>query len=355
MSNPFFSILMPLYNHADYVGLAIESVLAQTEPDFELVICNDGSTDHSAEVVRQYRDQRIRYIEKQNGGTVSALNAALLLSRGEYICWLSSDDLYQAEKLAVHRRFHEQQQSAVSIAPYGLIKGKSLYSAGQRVYKGRERLIPFISMNYVNGLSICVARETYAKAGLFNPTFKYAHDVERWLSIFQYEEPSYLLGDSLSFTRLGTGHLANYNSDLNGFLDVLKINVFVAASGLEGFLPFEFRENRSDLEWLLGNLLSNSTNPESNIFYRFGMPTLFLKAAANFVKKFGFAADVGSTYAPMIAAAEERDQFVAFCHSDDTELSQTDFYRHLDLLIASTNVDQKIKDTIVFYKKTTLS
>jgi glycosyltransferase involved in cell wall biosynthesis len=355
MASPFFSILMPLYNHADYVGQAIESVLAQTEGDFELVICNDGSTDHSAEVVARYKDPRIVFLSKPNGGTTSALNACLLLSQGRYICWLSADDLYEPSKLALHRQWHEPHGGDVSVAPYGVIKDGVSYGATQRVFHGRERVLPFLNMNYINGLSICISREMFAKAGVFNPVFRYAQDVDRWISVLRHVQPQYLSGPPMSYSSLGTGHLANFNSDLNGFLDVFKINAFMAASGFEGYLPFESRANRDDQAWLLQALLAQHTSANNNVFYRFGMQTVFLKAVANFAKRFGFIEQVEGTYAPLISSPAERDQVLAFCRGENTDISQVDFYKHLDLLIASPSVDQKIKDTIVFYKKTTLS
>ncbi len=75
-ASPFFSIIVPTYNHAKYVGAALDSILAQTDPDWEAVVVNDGSTDNTPEVLARYaqRDSRIRVFHKPNGGTGSALN-----------------------------------------------------------------------------------------------------------------------------------------------------------------------------------------------------------------------------------------------------------------------------------------
>ena len=77
---PFFSVLMPLYNHDTYVGDALRSLMEQTFDDFEVVVCNDGSTDGSLDIVDGFKDSRLRVIDKPNGGTVSALNAALMVT-----------------------------------------------------------------------------------------------------------------------------------------------------------------------------------------------------------------------------------------------------------------------------------
>lgn len=99
--NPLVSVLIANYNYGQYIGEAIESVLNQTYQNFEIVICDDGSTDNSLEVIKRYaeRDSRIKYIAKENGGVASALNAAFAHSTGEIICLLDADDIFLPKKL----------------------------------------------------------------------------------------------------------------------------------------------------------------------------------------------------------------------------------------------------------------
>ena len=98
---PLVSVLVANYNYEHYLKDAIESVLRQTYTRFELIICDDGSTDGSCAVVETYalRDSRIRLIRKGNGGVASALNAAHQQSEGEFICLLDADDTYYETKL----------------------------------------------------------------------------------------------------------------------------------------------------------------------------------------------------------------------------------------------------------------
>jgi glycosyltransferase involved in cell wall biosynthesis len=100
-ARPLVSVLMANYNYGRYIGEAIESVLAQTYQHFELIVCDDGSTDNSREVIEPFvsRDSRVRLVSKENGGVASALNAACAVSRGEIICLLDADDLFLPEKL----------------------------------------------------------------------------------------------------------------------------------------------------------------------------------------------------------------------------------------------------------------
>ena len=99
--NPQVSVLIANYNYGQYIGEAIGSVLNQTYQNFEIVICDDGSTDNSVEAIRRYaeRDSRIKYIAKENGGHASALNAAFEISSGSVVAILDADDLYLPQKL----------------------------------------------------------------------------------------------------------------------------------------------------------------------------------------------------------------------------------------------------------------
>src|SRR5919108_4145810 len=104
---PSFSVLVPVYNHAQYISEALDSLLAQTERDWEAIVVNDGSTDSTPDVLEAYRakDSRFRVFHKKNGGVASALNMGLQQARGDWICWLSSDDLFHPCKLEIHRHW----------------------------------------------------------------------------------------------------------------------------------------------------------------------------------------------------------------------------------------------------------
>jgi len=99
---PLVSILMPNYNYARYIPKAIQSVLEQTYSHWELIICDDGSTDNSLDVIATFlrKDPRIKLIQKPNAGVASAINQAFYQSAGNIICFLDSDDVFVPEKLA---------------------------------------------------------------------------------------------------------------------------------------------------------------------------------------------------------------------------------------------------------------
>ena len=94
-----FSIIVPVYNIEKYIGECIESVLNQTFTDFELILIDDGSTDHSLEVIKQYQqtDNRILIIHQENAGPGSARNAGIRQARGECIVFFDGDDFLVRE------------------------------------------------------------------------------------------------------------------------------------------------------------------------------------------------------------------------------------------------------------------
>ena len=100
--NPTVSVVMPVYNVEAYVAEAIDSVLAQTFTDFELIVVDDEGSDRSMEIVRGYDDPRIRIVTQANRGLAGARNTGILEARGAYVALLDSDDRWLPEKLALH-------------------------------------------------------------------------------------------------------------------------------------------------------------------------------------------------------------------------------------------------------------
>jgi len=101
---PKVSVIIPTHNRAQVVADAIESVLAQTYPDFELIVVDDGSTDRTRQVVERYIGQngkRVAYLWQENAGAPAARNAGIRLSAGDYVAFLDSDDLYLPGRLEV--------------------------------------------------------------------------------------------------------------------------------------------------------------------------------------------------------------------------------------------------------------
>lgn len=119
IKNPLVSVLISNYNYGAFVGESIQSVLSQTYENFELIICDDGSTDNSVNVIRTFLDDhRVRLIQKENGGQPSALNVAFAQSRGEIICLLDSDDAFTPGKIErTVAAFYRSPECGICIHP----------------------------------------------------------------------------------------------------------------------------------------------------------------------------------------------------------------------------------------------
>lgn len=120
--NETVSIIMPSYNTAEYIGQTIDSVLAQTYTDWELIIVDDCSRDNTDEVVGRYTDPRIRYLKNEvNSGAAVSRNRALREAKGRYIAFLDSDDLWDKDKLKEQLSFMKEKGYAFTYTDYRII------------------------------------------------------------------------------------------------------------------------------------------------------------------------------------------------------------------------------------------
>ncbi len=134
--HPRVSVIIPLYNHEKFVGEAIESVLAQSFSDFELIIINDGSTDGSEGVVKGIRDDRITYFAHANQGAAQTINRGIQLARGEYLSILNSDDVYYRNRFAEAVQLLDADRGVQAV--FSHIEVIDEQSASLRVVRGAE-------------------------------------------------------------------------------------------------------------------------------------------------------------------------------------------------------------------------
>ena len=211
---PMFSIVIPVYNHGHFVGAALDSVIAQTDPDWEIIAVNDGSTDDTPEVLEAYagRDARIRVVHKSNGGASTALNVGVGKARGEWICWLSADDLFEPTKLAVHRKWIERNPDCRFFFSHfrylnddtGEITDPPMW---RPVPENRWQVLEMLESNFVNAICTCVHRDAYAATGDFDSSMKYSQDYDMWLRVIAAFPGTYV-DERLSIVRY---HAAQYS------------------------------------------------------------------------------------------------------------------------------------------------
>jgi glycosyltransferase involved in cell wall biosynthesis len=183
MASPLVSVIMPAYNQAHYLAKAIDSVLAQTFTDFELIVINDGSTDDTATVMAGYGD-KIRPIHQQNKGLSGARNSGLAIARGSYMAFLDSDDIWDPVMLATTVTFMQSNPaydlvatSWIQIDETGHITAPAKSYGAIRPSVEKNFLTTIVAGNFVLPSALLVKRACFEKSGLFDEELK---GVEDW-------------------------------------------------------------------------------------------------------------------------------------------------------------------------------
>lgn len=192
MAQPLVSIVIPVYNGADYLNETIESALAQTYEPIEVIVVNDGSTDAgaTAAIAKQFGD-RIRYFEKENGGVSTALNLGIEKMRGEWFSWLSHDDLYTPEKIAHQIKLLNRMDSTQKTI---LSCGTDLIDeVGRPIQRLRKRTKGFYTSDEMfdylmleaclSGCALLVPKQAFEEAGMFPTNYRYIQDWVLWVDM----------------------------------------------------------------------------------------------------------------------------------------------------------------------------
>lgn len=192
---PKVSIVIPVYNGANYLNEAIDSALAQTYPHVEVLVINDGSCDNGAteKIALSYGD-RIRYFSKENGGVSSALNYGIKHMTGEYFSWLSHDDKYEPQKIEASVDLLSSVSSrercvAMCGAYYINAKSKRIGQpnyAFERgvVYSGTEIITYILKHGVINGCCMLIPKQAFEECGGFHEGLRYNQDALKWYHIF---------------------------------------------------------------------------------------------------------------------------------------------------------------------------
>ena len=193
--NPKISIVIPVYNGANFLREAIDCALSQTYDNFEVIVVNDGSTDGGAteEIALSYGD-KIRYFKKENGGVSSALNKGIELMEGEYFSWLSHDDKYTPDKLMNAVEALSAFENKDKILAYSggnlinesgeAVKPFSINFPTDRLTLTEELLLCSTSGNTLNGCALLIPKSAFDECGLFDESLRYSQDAFMWYKMF---------------------------------------------------------------------------------------------------------------------------------------------------------------------------
>lgn len=208
------SVIIPAYQVAQYIGATLDSVLAQTFKDYEIIVVNDGSpdTEELEKVLAPYRD-RIFYLRQENQGLSGARNTGIRAARGKYIAPLDADDLWDPEHLAAQLAVLEADPSLDVVYADARIFG-DVPEAGRTLMELSpsadevtfERLITRQCTVHIC-VTVC-RRETLLRAGLFDPDLRRVEDIDMWLRIARQ-------GGRIAYQRRVLGHYRRHAGSLS--------------------------------------------------------------------------------------------------------------------------------------------
>jgi glycosyltransferase involved in cell wall biosynthesis len=184
-SDPLVSVVIPAYNARPYIAATIESVLAQSFQSFEVVVVDDGSTDGTGAVVREYRHPAVSVLCQANAGTAAARNRALSVARGKFIALLDSDDLWERDYLQTMVQVLEQHPDVSIAFCDSLLFGETKFAG--RTYQELYPPNPPITFARVAGLvsHVCLdavlRREVFDRIGGFDEQLRAVEDFDLWL------------------------------------------------------------------------------------------------------------------------------------------------------------------------------
>lgn len=209
------SIIMPSYNTARFIGSSINSVLAQTYTNWELIIVDDCSTDNTDEVVHSFKDERIRYFKNEkNSGAAISRNKALREACGKWIAFLDSDDLWHPEKLERQIEFMEKGGYHFSYTKYSEMSEDSTPLG--RVISGPKKIGITGMYNYCWPGCLTVMYNADVVGLVQIEDIKKNNDYAIWLKVIKKAE-CYLLDEVLAEYRKRTGSISRH-----GYIELIK-------------------------------------------------------------------------------------------------------------------------------------
>lgn len=257
------SIIIPCYKQAQFLDECLNSVYLQTYHDWECIIVNDGSPDNTNEVANNWltRDDRFKYVEKQNGGLSSARNTGLKLAKGEYVQFLDSDDLIDREKLEIQVHNLEKNNLDIDISDFIMYDIPQQRFNNQYLspfFSGKTTYIDEIILNWENKISIpphCIIfKKTLIKSDLyfFEESLYNHEDWVFWVKLFYNT-------CKIGQTKLSLAIYRRHNNNMSSDSLSMKKGFLFAAVQLEYFFNLNNQHRLKNLVKRKLELIKNET------------------------------------------------------------------------------------------------
>jgi glycosyltransferase involved in cell wall biosynthesis len=203
MSLPLVSVIIPTYNRSSQVIEAVHSVFEQTFEDFELIVVDDGSCDGTAESFNPYKG-RIAYRFQENRGVSAARNQGIRMSRGQWIAFLDSDDLWLPKKLETQFQFFSQNPEALicQTEEVWIRNGRQVNPLKKHQKFSGDIFAPSLLLCLVSPSAVMIKRDLFEQVGCFDEALPACEDYDLWLRI-SAQFPIYLIDQPLVVKRGG--------------------------------------------------------------------------------------------------------------------------------------------------------
>jgi glycosyltransferase involved in cell wall biosynthesis len=205
---PRVSVIIPSYNRADLVREAVESVLAQTYRDFEIIVADDGSTDHTAEIMMQFGAAVTYLLLPHKGQPAATRNSGLRAARGEFVAFLDSDDMFLPDKLAVQAAALESHPEVGMVYSNGRFFRDNPARPTGYVQDGlptpsRQVFAELLRGNFLAPAVVLIRHSCLDRVGLFDerPDFLAVEDYDLWLRIAAQFQVLYVPGEVAAIRR----------------------------------------------------------------------------------------------------------------------------------------------------------
>jgi glycosyltransferase involved in cell wall biosynthesis len=220
--NPKISVIIPVYNGSNYLKEAIDSVLAQTYKNIEIIVVNDGSNDGKAtEVIAQSFGNDIKYFYKENGGVATALNFGIRQANGDYISWLSHDDLYYSNKIMRQVEYLRQQASKdiIVFSDFDVIDYINNTNYTKKVDDNFQfttyTMLTLLFSSSLHACSMLIPKSCFENIGFFSETLITTQDYDYLFKLFRNNYIFKYIEEPLMVTRhhkeQGTLQLLDYH------------------------------------------------------------------------------------------------------------------------------------------------
>lgn len=202
---PLISIIVPAYNAESHIKEAIESVLNQTYENLEIIVVDDGSSDKTSEIIKSIQDPRVVYFYQGNQGQSAARNTGIKATKGKYVAFLDSDDLFLPEKLEEQIGFLESHPDCeVCYCKIYHFYNKETEKLFYNPIESHSGFIfdKLLERNFINPLSVVLRKEILTKYGGFKNDWRRCDEQYLWLKLAFHQVKFCYLDKVLAYYRI---------------------------------------------------------------------------------------------------------------------------------------------------------